>query len=101
MDKGLNFKPEEVKREIEAGEAEVEDVWILPTNTAKLVSPLDNCLWHDFKAEVRKRQPGGADDTAETMKEVFWELTEKDIKPHFKHCALTTASKLRKGLDSP
>src|SRR3954454_14220407 len=46
MDKGLSFKPEEAKEELKLGGAEnLKDVWILPTNTAKFVSPLDNTLW--------------------------------------------------------
>jgi len=99
MDKGLRFKSEEVKREIKAGGADVEDVWILPTSTAKLVSPLDNCIWHDVKEEVRKQHPKTADETAETMKDVFMALSPKKLKRHFHHCALTTSSDHRKGLD--
>ena len=47
LDKGLNFKREEVKEELRLGGADnVGDAWILPTNTAKRVSPLDNTLLH-------------------------------------------------------
>lgn len=99
MDKGLNFNAEEVKREIEAGGAEVKDVWILPTNTAKLVSPLDNCLWHVVKDAVRKQHPKGADELAGVMEQTFMALEKTDIKPHFQHCALTRRSDPRKGLD--
>ncbi len=99
MDKGLNFKPEEVKREIKAGGAEVADVWILPTSTAKLVSPLDNCLWHDVKTAVRKQKTQGADELADAMENTFMALSETEIKPHYQHCALTTRSDRRKGLD--
>ena len=98
MDEGLNFKSEEVKGEIEAG-AEVEDVWILSINTAKLVSPLDNCLWHHLKDAVRKQRPKDADELAGVMEQTFMALEERDIKPHFQHCALTRRSDLRKGLD--
>ena len=46
MDKGLAFKEEEAKEAFQlGGTRKVKDVWILPTNTAKYVSPLDNNLW--------------------------------------------------------
>jgi hypothetical protein len=99
MDKGLNFKPEEVKREIKAGGADVEEVWSLPTSTAKLVSPLDNCLWHDLKDAVRKQRPHGPDELADAFEHTFMALSETEIKPHYRHCALTRRSDLRQGLN--
>ena len=77
----------------------MEDVWILPTSTAKLVNPRDNCIWHDVKEEVWKQHPKTADETAKTMKDVFMALSPKKLKRHFHHCALTTSSDHRKGLD--
>ena len=69
LDKGLNLKPSEVKEELkEGGAGDVKDVWILPTGTAKHISPLDNCLWHDLKEEVRKRSPDDEDETAEVVR---------------------------------
>ena len=58
MDKGLSFKEEEAKEELWAGGAQnVKEVCILPTSTAKYVSPLDNTLWHSVKQRVRARKP--------------------------------------------
>ena len=56
MDKGLAFKKEEAKAALELGGTRKE-VWILPTNSAKYVSPLDNNLWHSLKERVRARKP--------------------------------------------
>ena len=54
MDKGLSFKEEEAKEQLRLGGANnLEAVWILPTNSAKYVSPLDNTLWHSLKQRVR------------------------------------------------
>ena len=59
MDKGLSFKPEEAKEELKLGGAEnLKDVWILPTNTAKFVNPLDNSLWHSLNSEYAQENPG-------------------------------------------
>lgn len=98
LDKGLNMKRAEVKQELEAGGAEIEDVWILPTGTAKHISPLDNCIWHDLKESVRKRSPDDEEETAEVMKEVFMNLTKKQVRRHFDHCALTSSADPYKGL---
>jgi hypothetical protein len=69
MDKGLSFKEEEVKEEIRLGGAKnLKDVWILPTNTAKFVSPLDNTLWHSLKERVRARKPKTELGTAKIVK---------------------------------
>jgi len=58
MDKGLSFKEEEAKEQLTLGGAQnVHAVWILPKDTAKYVSPLDNTLWHSLKERVRARKP--------------------------------------------
>ena len=98
MDKGLNFKPDEVKEELKAGGAEVEDMWILPTGTAKHISPLDNCIWHDVKEETRKRVPKDENEIAETMHDVFLALDAEKLKHHYSHNALTTSSDFYQGL---
>ena len=54
IDKRLNFKSSEVKREIEAGGAELMGVCSLPTTLGKLISPLDDCFWNDAKDFVLK-----------------------------------------------
>lgn len=100
LDKGLNFKVDEVKDALaEGGADDVEDVWILPTGTAKHVSPLDNCLWHELKEKVRKKSPGDEDETAKVMEDLFMKLSGKQVERHFHHCALTSRSDPYKGLD--
>lgn len=53
----------------------------------------------ELKDAVRKQRPKGADELAGVMEQTFMALEKRDIKPHFQHCALTTRSDLRKGLD--
>ena len=94
----MSFRPEEVKEELKAGGAEVEDVWILPTGTAKHVSPLDNCIWHDVKEAIRKSAPNDEDETAERMHDSFMALDAEKLKHHYRNCVLTTGSDFYKGL---
>lgn len=93
MDKGLSFKEEEAKEQLEAGGAQnVKEVLILPTNTAKHVSPLDNTLWHSLKERVRARKPRTENGTARILKEEFMAISETNIQSYFKKCKLTWRS---------
>jgi len=93
MDKGLSFKKEEAKEQLLLGGAQnVGDVWILPSNTAKYVSPLDNNLWHSLKQRVRARKPRTELGTAKIIKEEFMGISQKDIQNYFRNCRLTQRS---------
>jgi hypothetical protein len=93
MDKGLAFKEEEAKEQFRLGGTyKVKDIWILPTNTAKYVSPLDNTLWHSLKERVRARKPKSEDHTAKIVNEEFMAINETDIKNYFKNCKLIRGS---------
>ena len=93
MDKGLSFKQKEAKEEIRLGGAKnLKDVWILPTNTAKFVSPLDNTLWHSLKERVRARKPKTELGTAKIVKEEFMNISATDIQSYFRNCKLTLRS---------
>ena len=93
MDKGLSFKAEEAKKQFTAGEAKnVKNVLILPTNTAKYVSPLDNTLWHSLKERVRARKPKTEAGTARILKEEFMGINQTDIQNYFTKCKLSWRS---------
>jgi hypothetical protein len=93
MDKGLSFKEKEAKEQLLLGGAQnVRHVWILPTNTAKYVSPLDNNLWHSLKQRVRARKPRTELGTAKIIKEEFMGISQKDIQNYFRNCRLTQRS---------
>ena len=62
------------------GAQNVRHVWILPTNTAKYVSPLDNNLWHSLKQRVRARKPRTELGTAKIIKESSWVLVKRTFK---------------------
>ena len=89
MDKGLSFKEEEAKEQLRAGGAQnVKEVWILPTNSAKHISPLDNNLWHSLKERVRARKPRTEVGTARIIKQEFMSTSQS----YFRNCRLTWRS---------
>ena len=93
MDKGLAFKEDEAREQFRLGGAsKVKAVWILPTNTAKYVSPLDNTLWHSLKERVRARKPKTEAGTARIVKQEFMRFTESEIQSHYRKCKLTRNS---------
>ena len=93
MDKGLSFKEEEAKEQLRAGGARnVKGVWILPTNSAKRISPLDNNLWHSLKQRVRARKPRTEVGTARILKQEFMSISPTDIQSYYRNCRLTWRS---------
>jgi hypothetical protein len=95
MDKGLAFKEQEATKQLRLGGAtNVLKVWILPRNTAKYVSPLDNTLWHSLKQRVRARKPNSEQETATVAEEEFMAISQTDIHNYFRNC------KLMKGQDA-
>ena len=93
MDKGLSFKAEETKEQLTAGGAQnVKEVWILPTNSAKRISPLDNTLWHSLKERVRARKPRTEAGTARIVKQEFMSISEIQIQNYYRNCKLTRGS---------
>ena len=79
----LVLSPEALQQ---GGAKNIQSVWILPANSAKFVSPLDNSLWHAMKERVRAR----IEETAEILREKFMGFTATEIKNYYKHCGLTS-----------
>ena len=93
MNKGLSFKEEEAKEQLRAGGAQnVKEVYILPTNTAKQISPLDNTLWNSLKERVRARKPRTEGGTARILKQEFMSISRRDIQSYYRNCRLTWRS---------
>lgn len=91
VDKGLKLNKEEAKEALQQGGAKnIQSVWILPANSAKFVSPLDNSLWHAMKERVRARKAETEEETAEILREEFMGFTATEIKNYYKHCGLTS-----------
>lgn len=64
----------------------IKDILLLPPNAAKRLSPLDNSLFHDWKAECRKHTPATERNIKQIMNDAWMKM---DPKPHYKHCGLT------------
>ena len=70
VDKALRIKKEEVEAELKAaGVEDVQAAVVMPASTPKLVSPLDNNLWHEMKAAIRRRNPQNEKALVECVKE--------------------------------
>lgn len=93
IDKGLAFKEEEAKEQLRLGGAKnLDDVWIMATNIAKHVNPLDNNFWHSLKERVRARKPKTEAGTAKIVKEEFMAISPTDIQSYYRNCKLTHGS---------
>ena len=80
MDKGLALDEDEAKEALRKGGARnIRSIWILPTNSAKFVSPLDNPLWHTLKERVRAKKPETEEETTEVLRREFMGFTATEI----------------------
>lgn len=64
----------------------IKEILLLPPNTAKRLSPLDNALFHDWKQACRKRCPATARNIQQIMNDAWEEMRPG---PHYLHCGLT------------
>jgi len=93
MDKALRITPEEVKSEMkEGGVDDVREVVILPTGSAKYVSPLDNTLWHELKQRVRARSTPTVEAAITALEQEWNAIPTASLGNSYRHCALTRGS---------
>jgi hypothetical protein len=64
-------------------------VLVIPTAGGKHVSPLDNCLWAEWKRRVRTSKFVTHDGMSKRMRTAFEAITTTQIRGWYKHCALT------------
>ena len=90
IDKGLKITSGEVMAAMEEGGVDdVEEAVILPSSTAKYISPLDNTLWHDLKERIRAR-PLTSPAQALAALRAEWEATPLEhLRNYYHHCSLT------------
>lgn len=100
MDKGLSLTEEEVKEElIDGGADNVKHVWIMPTNGGKILNPLDNCLWPEWKKKVREREPKTPDELAQIMTEEFNAVPPDHVRAYYRKCSLLAGDPLDRDLE--
>lgn len=69
---------------------DVKDVWLMPTQAAKRMSPLDNALFHDWKERCRKRGTLTKNNIQQIMADEWNNTSVEKIKHYYKHCLLTS-----------
>lgn len=69
---------------------DVKDIWLMPKQAAKRMSPLDNSLFHDWKDRCRKRGTLTKDNIEQIMSDEWNNTSVEKIKHYYKHCLLTS-----------
>lgn len=67
------------------GSESIKDILLMPTNSAKRLSPLDNALFHDWKEECRKHTPTTKINIEQIMNDAWMRMKPG---PHYKHAGL-------------
>jgi hypothetical protein len=65
------------------------DIWYMPTQAAKRMSPLDHSLFHDWKERIRKRHPITKNNITQLMADEWNNQPTAAIFSHYRHCGLT------------
>lgn len=68
---------------------DLKEIMLMPTNAAKRMSPLDNALFHDWKAAVREHGPLTLRNIQQIMADEWNNLSTDKIQVHYQHCGLT------------
>jgi hypothetical protein len=67
---------------------DIKDVWLMPTQAAKRMSPLDNALFHIWKDRVRKHAPLTQDNVIHWMTYEWMNLEKEIIHSQYHKCLL-------------
>jgi DDE superfamily endonuclease len=65
------------------------DIWYMPTQASKRISPLDHSLFHEWKERVRKRHPITANNITQLMSDEWNNVTVEHLSHYYQHCGLT------------
>jgi hypothetical protein len=71
----------------------VTDIVLMPTASAKRLSPLDNSLFHEWKEAVRKHGPMTLINVQQVMAKEWINIKKEQIQRYYFHCGLTTSKK--------
>jgi hypothetical protein len=89
VDKALKISGEDVHNAMVAGGAEDAKCGVvLPTASAKYVSPLDNTMWHQVKESIRAKQATSVTQLVQVIRRAWLAVTPEQIHAYYKHCAL-------------
>jgi hypothetical protein len=68
---------------------EMQQILLLPAESAKRLSPLDNALFHDWKEAVRSHCPLTKQTIKQVMADCWNNLPPALLRAHYQHCGLT------------
>ena len=80
----------------------VKEIILLPRETAKHVSPLDNALFHDFKQGVRERLKNKEitfNKIKAAARREWGDFDSAALQAHYRHCRLYSRQSLSSDLD--
>ena len=89
VDRARIHNEERVMEAFQERGGHVRQLLKMPPTSAKRLSPLDNCLFHDWKEAVRSHGPLTLRNMEQVMADEWNKLTAAQIQPHYKHCGLT------------
>ena len=67
----------------------MQTVYFMPPNSAKILSPLDNSIFHQWKEAVQKRGRITEDNIVQIMTDEWSNIKESMLRAHYRHCGLT------------
>lgn len=92
-DKSTIHKIDQLKESFENGFCfEIVDISLLPTKSAKRLSPLDNGLYHDWKERCRKHYPISYSNIKQIMNDEWEKTTKEQLRSYYKHCLFSRGS---------
>jgi hypothetical protein len=83
------------------GYTELAHIFIIPTQAAKRVSPLDNTLFHEWKERIRQNSLLTEEILLTTMVNEWYNIKDEHIKHHYDHCAITYGQDVYKDCPFP
>ena len=89
VDKSTSHHPQEMLQVFhDNGCQDMQTIWLMPTNSAKRMSPLDNTLVHQWKEAIRKRGPMTKKNIVQVMADEWNKISANTLRTHYRHCGL-------------
>ena len=68
---------------------DLKEIIVMPTKSAKRLSPLDNAFFHEWKERVRKNAPLTKNNIVSIMHNELYNISSNHLANYYRHCALT------------
>src|ERR1700733_14295146 len=72
----------------DVGCQDMQTIYLMPTNSAKRLSPLDNGLFHQWKEACRRKGPIKKRNIVQIMADCWNAITRAKIQKCYQHCGL-------------